>query len=225
MVATVTLTQNNAAQQKTPNTMTSQFRPAETSISSLEIQLVNSSPQAWVNAVMADFNTFLIDHAACERKAAAVATSMICHYPDRNHLVAAMADLAAEEMSHYRQVIKLIHSRGLHLAADTKDPYVNALRTHIRHGKDEYLLDRLLIAGLVEARGTERFRLISTHCTEPSLQQFYHQLALSEARHQQMFLDLALHYLPASMVAERLAHLQVVEGEIVDQLTPRAALH
>ncbi len=193
--------------------------------SALEIQLVNRSPATWVQAVMDDFNTFLIDHAACERKAAAVATSMICHYPDRNRLVAEMADLAAEEMSHYRQVIKLIHARGISLTADTKDPYVNALRKHVRNGRDEYLMDRLLVAGVVEARGTERFSLIASHCPDSKLKQFYQQLAISESRHQQMFLDLAIHYLPVDEVHKRLLHLQHVEAEIVDALIPRAALH
>ncbi|MFK8032458.1 MAG: tRNA-(ms[2]io[6]A)-hydroxylase [Gammaproteobacteria bacterium] len=204
---------------------TSETRIAQTSDSSLAIQLEGASPKTWVDAVLQDFNTFLIDHAACERKAAAVATSMICHYPDRNRLVAEMADLAAEEMSHFRQVIRLIHARGLRLTADTKDPYVNALRTHLRNGKEDYMLDRLLIAGIVEARGTERFGLIAEHSSEPALQQFYRQLALSESRHQQMFLDLALHYFETDTVAARLTQLQAIEGEIVQQLPSRAALH
>ncbi len=190
-----------------------------------EIRLGCETNVTWVDAVMADFDTFLIDHAACERKAAAVATSMICHYPDKMQLVAEMADLAAEEMSHYRQVIKLIHARGVMLTPDIKDPYVNALRTHVRNGKEDYFLDRLLIGGIVEARGTERFRMIAEHSTEPRLKLFYHQLALSESRHQQMFLQLALHYLPHDTVADRLALLQAVEAEIVEQLPSRAALH
>ncbi|MEM7083491.1 MAG: tRNA-(ms[2]io[6]A)-hydroxylase [Pseudomonadota bacterium] len=191
----------------------------------LSIALGVATTPAWVETVLAEFDTFLIDHAACERKAAAVATSMICHYPDRAQLVADMADLAAEEMSHFRQVIKLIHARGIQLTPDTKDPYVNALRKHVRHGKQEYLLDRLLIAGLVEARGTERFALIGEHCEESTLRQFYHQLAVSEARHQRLFVDLALRYVPDQIVAERLRDLQSIEAEIVTSLPLRAALH
>ncbi len=202
-----------------------QAKPNSISNPPLEIRLGCETSINWVETVMADFDTFLIDHAACERKAAAVATSMICHYPDKTQLVAEMADLAAEEMSHYRQVIKLIHARGLILTPDTKDPYVNALRTHVRNGKEDYFLDRLLIAGIVEARGTERFGMIAEHATEPRLKLFYHQLALSESRHQQMFLQLALHYLPENTVADRLAHLQAVEADIVDKLASRAALH
>lgn len=202
-------------------------RPAEHEATESEpvIELICDTPMSWLEAVQADFDTFLIDHAACERKAAAVATSMICHYPDKSELVAQMADLAAEEMSHFRQVIRLIHARGIKLTPDTKDPYVNALRQQVRHGKEAYLLDRLLIAGIVEARGTERFGLIGEHSEEPRLRSFYRQLAQSEARHQQMFLELALRYVPTETVKTRLADLLVVEAGIVEGLPPRAALH
>ena len=48
---------------------------------------------------MTDFDAFLLDHAACERKASAMAMSMVSHYPDKPDLVMAMADLAIEELA------------------------------------------------------------------------------------------------------------------------------
>lgn len=189
------------------------------------IRLGIASPPGWLAAVLADFDGFLIDHAACERKASAVATSMICHYPDRRALVAQMADLAVEEMSHYREVLRIIHSRGVTLTRDRKDAYVNALRKHVRTGPEAYLLDRLLIAGIVEARGTERFTMIAAGVGDVELQRFYRQLAASEARHQNVFLDLALRYVEPERVLIRLSELQVIEADIVDALPFRAALH
>jgi tRNA-(ms[2]io[6]A)-hydroxylase len=87
-----------------------------------------ATPGAWTDAVMADFDSFLLDHAAAEKKASGMAISMLSHYPDRVDLVAAMADLAVEELTHYREVVKWIHRRGLVTAADRKDPYVLAFR-------------------------------------------------------------------------------------------------
>ena len=69
---------------------------------------------------MADFDAFLLDHAAAEKKASGMAISMLSHYPDRVELVAAMAELAVEELTHYREVVKWIHRRGLLTAADRK---------------------------------------------------------------------------------------------------------
>ena len=108
------------------------------------IRLRFDTPQAWVDAVLADFDQFLLDHAAAEKKASGMAVSMLSHYPDKKNLVIAMADLAIEEMSHYREVVKLIHQRGHITSKDEKDPYVIEFRNHLRNGKEEYFLDRLL---------------------------------------------------------------------------------
>ena len=56
--------------------------------------LKHASPPGWVRAVMDDFDHFLLDHAAAEKKASGMALSMVSHYPDRTRLVAAMTDLA-----------------------------------------------------------------------------------------------------------------------------------
>ena len=37
------------------------------------IRLRTASSKTWLEAVLSDFDTFLLDHAACERKASAMA--------------------------------------------------------------------------------------------------------------------------------------------------------
>ncbi len=61
---------------------------------------IPTSP-AWTEAVLRDFDSFLQDHANCERKASGSAMSMVSHYPDRKELVAAMIDLARESSQHF----------------------------------------------------------------------------------------------------------------------------
>ena len=61
--------------------------------------LLVDTPAAWIETVLANFNSFLLDHAAAEKKASGMAISMLSHYPDRIELVAAMADLAVEELT------------------------------------------------------------------------------------------------------------------------------
>ena len=126
-----------------------------------ESPLRYATPAIWTETVMADFDSFLLDHAAAEKKASGMAISMLSHYPDRTELVAAMADLAIEELTHYREVVKWIHQRGQITAADEKDPYVLAFRESMRKGSEAYMLDRLLTASIIEARGAERFALVA----------------------------------------------------------------
>ena len=184
-----------------------------------------ATPDDWTKTVMADFDSFLLDHAAAEKKASGMAISMLSHYPDRVELVAAMADLAVEELTHYREVVKWIHQRGLVTAADQKDPYVLAFRESIRQGRDVYLLDRLLTASIIEARGAERFALVAQALEPGPLKKFYQSIARSEERHYELFLDLAGKYLDQAMIEQRWQELLDIEADIVAGLPLRAALH
>ena len=180
---------------------------------------------AWVQAVMNDFDSFLIDHAAAEKKAAGMATSMLSHYPDREQLVKAMIDLAIEEMTHFREVVNIMSERGLILGADQKDAYVGALRKFIRRGSDEYFLDRLVTGGIIEARGCERFGLVAEALPAGNLKKFYRAITESEARHENLFIELAYVYFPRAVVEQRLDELLGEEARICQALPIVAALH
>ncbi len=187
--------------------------------------LTRPSSQSWVDCVLDNFDTFLLDHAAAEKKASGMALSMVSHYPDRPQLVLAMAELAVEEMVHFREVIKLTQARGLTLGADIKDPYVNSIRSLIRQGSELYLLDRLLVGGVIEARGAERFGLIAQALPEGELKTFYRSITRSEARHFELFLDLAGEFFPADTVNTRWQDILAFEGQIIVDLPIRPALH
>lgn len=183
------------------------------------------TPKIWTRPVLADFDRFLQDHAAAEKKASGMAVSMFSHYPDKPVLVEAMVNLALEEMNHFRQVIKIMHERGIYQAPDEKDPYINEIRKFIRRGPENYLLDRLLTAGIIEARGCERFGLVAEALPEGSLKTFYHVITESEARHHELFVELALEFYPRQVVDDRLDTLLDAEATITEALPHRAALH
>lgn len=189
------------------------------------MRLRTPSPDAWLAAVLADFDQFLLDHAACERKASGMAMHLAAHYRDRSVLVEAMVDLACEELDHFRQVYRIARDRGLALAADEKDAYVNAMNDLSRRGSEGYFLDRLLLAGIIEARGCERFGLIADALEDDGLKSFYQQITRSESRHSELFCELAREYFPATEVQERHAELLDAEAEIVARLPIRARLH
>lgn len=184
-----------------------------------------STPEAWTEMVLADFDTFLNDHAAAEKKASGMALSMALHYHDRPDIVAAMTDLAVEELDHFRAVVRLLHGRGLNLSRDTKDIYINSLRSEVRTGREHYMLDRLLLGAVVEARGAERFGLIATALPEGELKAFYVAITASEMRHENLFERLARAHFPAAEVDLRLGQWLAVEAGIIAAQPLRAALH
>jgi tRNA-(ms[2]io[6]A)-hydroxylase len=187
--------------------------------------LLFNTPSDWVEHVLANFDVFLQDHASAEKKASGMAITLISHYPDRHQLVNAMSELAVEELSHFREVIKIIHQRGGHLAADSKDLYVGAFRKHMRDGTSDYFMDRLLIAGIIEARGAERFGLVADAVEDPAIKQFYQAITRSEQRHFDTFIELARLYHPGQALELRLQQLLELEADICAKLPIQPALH
>lgn len=189
------------------------------------IKLLCETKNDWLTLCLDFFDDFLTDHAQAEKKASGMAMSMVSHYPDRPQLVTEMIELAIEELTHFREVVKLMQFRGVHPGKDTKDAYVNQFRTHIRSDSEDYLLDRLLVASIVEARGCERFGLIGEHHPEADIRHFYQRIATSEAKHQSLFSDLATMYFSSSRVKQRADELLNVEHDIIQALPLRPALH
>jgi tRNA-(ms[2]io[6]A)-hydroxylase len=188
------------------------------------MRLLSASSPEWLGAVLADFDAFSSDHAACERKASGTAMAFLSHYPDRRELVSACAELAVEELSHFRAVVLRVLARGGSLGPDRRDPYVRRLSACCRGGREEYLVDRLLVAALVEARGCERLALVGGAHPDPETRSFYHELARSEARHQDLYADLARLYGEPADVAQREAELAADEARILAELPPVPAL-
>jgi tRNA-(ms[2]io[6]A)-hydroxylase len=187
--------------------------------------LLCATPRDWVQVILDDFDTFLADHANCERKASALAMSLVVKYPQRTAITGLLIAIAREELEHFEQVYEVMCTRGVALAKDEPDPYVNALGALMRHGRDERLLDRLLVSSVVECRGAERFQIVAEALTDPQLKRFYATLWKAETKHGHQFVDMALRCFSADLVYPRLQSLMEGEAQIIEQLPWRASLH
>jgi tRNA 2-(methylsulfanyl)-N6-isopentenyladenosine37 hydroxylase len=190
------------------------------------IDVKGPSSRAWIEAVLADFDSFLKDHADCERKASAMAMSFVAKFPDRVEIIPDLIDTAVEELEHFRDVYALMKDKGLELNHEIgKDLYVTNLIKLCRSGREERFLDRLLVASIVECRGAERFRMVYENLDEGEYKSFYHRLWVSEAKHGELFVKLALKYFDEKEVYERLAFFIENEMDILNNLEIKAALH
>ncbi|MEW6303467.1 MAG: tRNA-(ms[2]io[6]A)-hydroxylase [Verrucomicrobiota bacterium] len=191
------------------------------------LELTAASPPEWVRAVLADFPSFLQDHADCERKASAMALSFVAKYPDRVEIIPELIETAREELDHFQQVYRHMEKRGIRLAKEiAEDPYVKELLALCHTDPTRRFLDRLLLASIIECRGAERFRLVCHALPDDDeLKAFYHELWTSEAKHGNTFVKMALNYFPEDQVYRRLEELNRAEGKIMLALKLRAALH
>ncbi len=190
------------------------------------IDLACDSKKEWIDAVMNDFDSFLKDHADCERKASAMAMSFVAKYPDRVEIIPELIDTAIEELDHFKSVYQLLEERGITLTHELRqDVYVKQLIDACRSGKEDRFMDRLLVASVVETRGAERFRLVYEALPEGELKEFYRQLWASEAKHGEVFVKMALNYFEEEAVYQRLEEMKKIEAEILNALPIQAALH
>lgn len=177
----------------------------------------------WVNLAEMSIEDILTDHAYCEQKAATFCISLISQYPDKFEIVEALAPIVTEEWGHFRMVLKEIKERDLKLGHQRKDEYVNALMQFQKKGgsSDDRLLEKLLTCALIEARSCERFRLLSLHISEESLQEFYHKFMVSEAGHYRLFIDLAKKFAGEAQALERWAEFLAFEKELLNSMELR----
>ncbi len=172
------------------------------------------TPAAWIEQAPSQLETLLIDHANCERKAAATALSTLFRYDAEVGLGVAMSRLAREELRHFEQVCRLLERRGIAFRPVSASRYAAGLRSGIRQGEPERLLDLLLCGALVEARSCERFAAVAG-VLDAEVARFYRRLLASEARHFETYLQLARNVASAAEIDARLEVLLALEADLV----------
>lgn len=193
---------------------------------SSSLQLKIKSSQEWINCVLNDFDAFLKDHADCERKASSMAMSFVAKYPDRKEIIPELIHTGIEELEHFRLVYKIMEERGLTLNHSIgEDLYVKQLLKNCHSDRNKRFRDRLIIASLVENRGFERFKMVSDHIEDEELSKFYHMIYVSEAKHGNIFVDMACQYFDKDEVFQRWDELATIEAEILSGLELKPALH
>lgn len=192
---------------------------------SYNFPLRSRTDRRWAATAVADFGSFLQDHAQCERKAAALCMSFVSKYPDQTVLVDPMISLAREELEHFAQVFRLMQKRGLALLPAERDVYVQIMTEEVRSDSRVRLLDRLIVSGLIEARSSERLQLVGEALTDPGLREFYLTLARSEAGHYRVFFRLAEKIFPHEDVRTAVERLTLAEDKAMKKSPWRCAVH
>ncbi|MCC9605210.1 tRNA-(ms[2]io[6]A)-hydroxylase [Blastopirellula sp. JC732] len=179
------------------------------------LHLQSTSSDRWFSQVSDNLDLLLIDHAHCEKKAAGVAMNMIFAYVEDEDLCRAMTEIVNEELEHFHMVLELLHERGIPFRRLKPSNYGEQLHALIRKNEPERAVDRLLVAGLIEARSCERFGMLRERLEDKTLASFYDQLFESEARHHSAYVRLAKHYADDKTVMDRLDELAKAEAEII----------
>lgn len=176
--------------------------------------LACSTPKAWVKAALAQQDVLLIDHANCEKKAAATAFNLMFRYGERlPEMQEALSKLAREELRHFEQVNRIMRRRSILYRPLGPARYAEGLRKQLRKKEPDRMTDLLVIGAFIEARSCERFEAL-VPVLEDALAEFYRGLHAAEARHFQLYLGMARKY-GIGDVDERVNAIAAVEADLI----------
>lgn len=174
-----------------------------------------ATPQAWIDAALANPALMLIDHAHCEKKAASTALSLMYRYVDNPDLLNRMSRLAREELRHFEQVLAIMARRGVRYGHLSPSRYAAGLRAVVRPEDPGRLVDVLVVGAIIEARSCERFAALAPHLDD-ELSGFYNGLLKSEARHYKDYVTLA-EQANGGPVTDRLDVFLAAERALIEQ--------
>lgn len=189
------------------------------------LHLETPSPRRWLDLVENQVEELLLDHAHCEKKAAGTAMNLLFAYVDHEELAREMTRIVNEELEHFNLVLDLLKRRGIRWRRIRPSGYGARLSELIRKHEPQRAVDRLLVAGIIEARSCERFGLLREGLSDPELAELYGSLFESEARHYATYVRLAEGFAAAADVRARLSEIAAAEALIIAAGEPIARMH
>lgn len=179
------------------------------------LNLKMPTPGRWFAQVESHLPELLIDHAHCEKKAAGTAMNLIFAYVEKPELCRELSAIVKEELEHFEMVLALLERRGIRFRRLPPSGYGRQLNELVSKQEPQKAVDRLLVAGLIEARSCERFDLLRQRVQDRELAEFYGSLFESEARHHSTYVRLAKLFASEERVHARLEELADQEAQII----------
>lgn len=181
------------------------------------------TPAAWLARAEREPDLLLIDHANCEKKAAATALNLMFRYVRHTDLQEKLSRLAREELLHYEQVFALMRERNVTYLPLSASRYARELRELTRKRDPGQLVDLLIIGAFIEARSCERFLALTGH-VDKTLARYYRYLLNSESRHFEDYLALARQYADGP-IDERIRLFRQREQELIESADTEFRFH
>ena len=191
------------------------------------LHLAVATDRAWVDRVLPHLDELLVEQAHLEKKAASSAVTFLFRYQEHASLLEPLSALAREELEHFELVLRELRRRGIPYGRQRPSPYPARLLAVVRDVEPQRLLDMLLCNALIEARSCERMRILgdALRGRDDELADMYRGLVRSEARHHDLYQQLAKGIFDAKVVDARLAEIAAHEASVVEASTEMPRLH
>ena len=175
-----------------------------------------ATPAQWVAIATDHLPELMSDHANCERKAAAMALSLMKHFSKDTNILSRLSKIAREELVHYEQVLRLMSRMKIQYRPVSASIYARELGKLVRLQSDKRLVDQLIICAIIESRSCERFSVLAPILPK-QIGDYYQRLYQAEKRHAVIYLTLARTMSTEVCIRARLQQLLAIEARLVQQ--------
>ena len=189
------------------------------------LSLKTTSSQRWLDQAAANVPELLIDHAHCEKKAAGTAMNLLFAYVENVDLCRAMTEIVQEELAHFHMVLDILAAREIPFCKLSPSSYGRKLNDLVSKQEPRRAVDRLLVAGLIEARSCERFEVLAAASVDGELSSLYRGLCASERGHFRAFVALAESLPGVIGLDARWSEMLEAEGRLIASQTPSPTMH
>lgn len=195
----------------------------------VELPLRVQTPDDWGAQVLRKPLALLNDHAHLEHKAGTNALELLHRWPEPSppeKWVQMMTAVARDEVDHLAIVSRLLSRRGGRLTRHHRNPYARGLRDLVRMGAGpDELMDRLMVAALIEARSCERFEILARMTPDEELARLYGDLWASEHGHYLVFVNLSRDVCADEVVDRRFDEMLDAEARLIVEQPPGPRMH
>lgn len=166
-------------------------------------------------SVSAGWATFLQEHADYERKFSAYILSIIGKYPDKIYAITPLTEMAVGSLAVFKDLYALMEEHTVQLIPEApQNLYLKQINWLCRPGREDRLLDKLLLGAIAETRSAVKFKQVCTDIDSPQLMAFYGACARLKQDYADMFMELAYQTAADDVVNARMDELKAEEEKM-----------
>jgi tRNA-(ms[2]io[6]A)-hydroxylase len=192
----------------------------------LDTSHLKPSHPVWLELNSANLDEFLTEAADCERKASALAMQFTSKYPKYKELMIGLVDIAIGNLQNFQTLLEHFDKKGIEMLREIqKNLYTINMIYKCRHKHRERLLDKFIVASLLELRAAERYDQLISKLETKKMQALLSRISARKKIHSEQYLQLAAKYFKAEEIKKRVKFFLRVEQNIIRSVDPKISLY
>ncbi len=188
--------------------------------------ILKPSRKDWVELNAMHLDQFLTEAADCERKASAFAMQFTSKYPKYKKLMSELVGIAIGNLQNFKLFLDHFDKQGIMMLKEIqKNLHSLSLMYECRHKHRERLLDKFIVASLLESRASERYDQLALQLNQRNLQKLLSKVSARKKLHAAKYLEMASRIFKEEEISKRIKFFLKVEYSVLTSSQPSVSLY